>query len=84
MVGQPGVGQLVLHAIREGLVEQAEVVTQTHAVAGQVEGGQRIQEAGGQAAQTAVAKARLRLNLLNVGQVLARSGQSVADVIVQP
>ena len=84
MVGQPGVGQLVLHAIREGLVEQAEVVTQAHAVAGQVEGGQRIQEAGGQAAQTAVAKARLRLNFLNVGQVLARSGQSVADVIVQP
>ena len=84
MVGQPGVGQLILHAIREGLVEQAEVVTQAHAVAGQVEGGQRIQEAGGQAAQTAVAKARLRLNFLNVGQVLARSGQSVADVIVQP
>ena len=84
VVGQPGVGQLVLHAIREGLVEQAKVVTQAHAVAGQVEGGQRIQEAGGQAAQTAVAKARLRLNFLNVGQVLARSGQSVADVIVQP
>ena len=84
VVGQPGVGQLVLHALREGLVEQAEVVTQAHAVAGQVEGGQRIQEAGGQAAQTAVAKARLRLNFLNVGQVLARSGQSVADVIVQP
>ena len=40
VVGQPGVGQLVLHALREGLVEQAEVVTQAHAVAGQVEGGQ--------------------------------------------
>jgi len=65
VVGQPGVGQLVLHAIREGLVEQAEVVTQAHAVAGQVEGGQRIQEAGGQAAQTAVAQAGIGFLIVN-------------------
>ncbi len=81
--GQPGVGQLVLDAVLEGLVEQAEVIAQADTVAGQIQRGEGVEEAGSQAAQTAVAQGRLRLDFLNVGQVLARSGQRGAGVVVE-
>ena len=81
---QPGVGQLVLHAARERLMEQPEVIPQADAVTGQVQRGERVEEAGGKTPQSAVAQARLRLDLLNVRKALARSGQRGAGVVVQP
>ena len=81
---EPGIGQLLLHTVRKRLVEQAKVVAQAHAVAGQVQRGEGIQEAGCQTAQAAVAQRRLRLHFLNVRQVLARGGQSGAYLVIQP
>ena len=64
----PGVGLLLLAAVHKFLVEQAVMVVQAHAVAGQVQRGDGIQETGGQAAQAAVAQRGLRLVLLQGGQ----------------
>ena len=82
--GQPRVGQLVLDAVLEGLAEQTEVIPQADTVAGQVQRGEGVKETGGQTAQPAVAKAWLRLDLLNIGQVFPGSGQRGAGVVVQP
>ena len=81
--GEPGVGQLPLYPLGQILAEQAEVVAQADAVAGQIEGGQRVQEAGGQPAQTAVAQRGLRLHLLDAGQVLARLLQDLSHIVVE-
>ena len=72
-----------LDAVLKGLVEQAEVIAQAHAVAGQVQRCQRIQEAGSQTAQAAIAQRRFGLHFFNVGQVLACGGQGLACFIVQ-
>ena len=82
--GEPRVGLFVLHAVLKGLVEQAEVIPQAHAVAGQVQRCQRIQEAGCQTAQTTVAERRLRLHLFNVRKALSGSGQCIPGFFVQP
>ena len=82
--GEPGVGLFVLHTILKGLVEQAKVIPQAHAVAGQVQRCQRIQEAGSQTAQTAVAERRLRLHLFNVRKALSGSGQCIPGFFIQP
>ena len=81
--GEPRIRFLVLDAVLKGLVEQAEVVAQAHAVAGQVQRCQRIQEAGSQTAQAAVAQRRFGLHFFNVGQVLACGGQGLAGFVVQ-
>ena len=83
MFVQPGVRQFVLQAVGKALVEQAKVVTQADAVARQVQRCQRIQEAGSQTAQTAVAKARLRLDFLDVGKALACGSKGIAHIIIQ-
>ena len=59
------------------------MIAQADTVAGQIQRGEGVEEAGSQAAQTAVAQGRLRLDFLNVGQVLARSGQRGAGVVVE-
>ena len=51
----PGVGLFLLFAVRELLAEQAVVVVEPHAVAGQPQRGDGVQEAGGQPPQAAVA-----------------------------
>ena len=58
---QPVVRALLLPAVLELLAEQAVLVAEAVAVAGILHGGQRIEEAGGQAAQAAVAQAGVRL-----------------------
>ena len=83
LVRQPQVRRLGLEAVPELLTEQSAVVPQADAVAGQVQRCQRVQEAGGQAAQTAVAQAGLRLQLLQVGQGLSGGGQTVPHVVVE-
>ena len=54
--GQPRVGLFVLDAVLKGLVEQSEVIPQTHTVAGQAQRCERVQKTGRQTAQTAVAQ----------------------------
>ena len=82
--GQPWVRLLVLDIPFEGLVEQPEVVPEADPVARQVQCCQRIQEAGGKTAETAVAEGRLRLDLLDVGQLLPCGCQRVTHLIIQP
>ena len=84
VIGEPGVGQLLLHTVRQRLVEQAEVIPQADAVAGQVQGGEGIQEAGRQTAQTAVAQRGLRLHLFNIRQIFSRGLEGRADLVIQP
>ena len=82
--GQPRIRLLILHAVFKGLMEQAEVIPQTHTVPGQIQSCQRIKETGGQTAQTAVAQRGFRLQFFNVGQALAGGGQCITGFIVQP
>ena len=64
-------------------MEQAVVVVQTYAVAGQAQSGQGVQKASGQTAQTAVAQGGLGLLLLDLGQskavFLQQGGHLVKD-----
>ena len=82
--GQPRVGLFVLDAVLKGLVEQAEVIPQAHAVAGQAQRCERVQKTGRQTAQTAVAQRRFRLHLFDVRQALSGSSQCIAGFLVQP
>ena len=82
--GQPWIRLLVLDVPLEGLVEQAEVVPEADPVARQVQCRQRIQEAGGETAEAAVAEGWLRLDLLDVGQLLPCGCQRVTHRIIQP
>ena len=81
---QPRVGLFVLHAVLKGLMEQTKMVPQTYAVAGQVQRCQRVEEAGSQTPQTAIAQRRLRLYLFNVGKALSGSSQRRPGFVVQP
>ena len=58
-VERPVVGPLDLRAVAEGLLEDAEVVADAVADRGDVQRGHRVQQAGGEPAQAAVAEARL-------------------------
>ena len=59
------------------------MVAQADAVAGEVQGSQRVQEAGGQTAQSAVAQAGLRFQLLQVGQGLPGGSQAVPHIVIE-
>ena len=59
------------------------MVPQTHAVTGQVQRCQRVEEAGSQTPQAAVAQRRLRLYLFNVGKALSGSSQCRPGFLVQ-
>ena len=50
----------------KGLMEKSEVISQTNAVTWQVQCCQRVQKAGSQTSQTAIAKRRFRFYFLNV------------------
>ena len=69
---QPVVGQLHLVAVGDVLAEQAQLVADGAAHGEQLEGGERIEEAGGQAAEAAVAQAGLGLALIDAGLVDAQ------------
>ena len=62
-VFQPVVGQLHLVAVHDLLLEKAVFIADGAAHGGQFQRRQRIEKTGGQAAQAAVAQARLRLLL---------------------
>ena len=67
----PRVRVLVLEAVLEGLLEQSVAVQDAVAGGGQVLGGAGIEEAGGEAAEAAVAQRGVVLGLEHVGEVLA-------------
>ena len=53
------------------------MIPQTHTVTGQVQRGQRVKEAGGQTAQTAVAQTCVRFQLKQVAGLEAQVAQSL-------
>ncbi len=55
----PGIGELHLVAIAEFLFEEAVLIVDAVADGRKIKGGQRIQEAGGETAETAVAQAHV-------------------------
>ena len=81
--GQPGVGQLGLPAVHQLLAEQAVFIPQGVAHSGVSLGGQAVHKAGGQAAQAAVAQARVGLLLVEVVQLDIKSGQRLAEIVFQ-
>ena len=82
--GEPGVGLLDLAAVDEGLPEDAVLVADAVADAGHAHGGQRVDEAGGQSTQTAVAQTRLDLLGPQRGQVDAALAETLLDDLGQP
>ena len=58
------------------------MIVEAHAIAGQAQRGDGIQEARGQAAQAAVAERRLDLELLNLIEVVARGGELVLNLVI--
>ena len=63
----PVVGELHLLAVHDLLLEDAQLVADRVAAGGDLQGGQAVQVAGGQTAQTAVAQARVGLHIEDVG-----------------
>ena len=82
LLAEPLVGDGLLLIVDKALTEQAVVVVEAHAVAGQAQRGDGIQEARGQAAQTAVTERRLDLKLLNLIEVVARGGELVLNLVI--
>ena len=77
------IGLLVLKAVDERLAEKAELVVDAVAEAGVVHRGQRIEEAGGQPSQSAIAEGRVGLQRLELVQIDAHLGGDRFGVIVE-
>ena len=75
VVRQPGVGDLHLAALDEGLAEQTELVMDAVTDGRDIQRRQRIQEAGGEAAEAAVAEAHVGLFFRHRLQVLPEALQ---------
>ena len=75
---QPVVRLLPLVAVVDFLLEQPVLVVDAVAAAGHSEGRQRIQEAGGQPAQTAVAEGGVGLAVLQLLQIRSQIADSFA------
>ena len=82
--GQPVVGLLLLPAVHDLLLEDAVLVEDGVAGAGDAGGGHAVQVAGGQAAQAAVAEARVRLFVVNALQLDVRVRQHGLGHLRQP
>ena len=80
----PGILFLVLLIVLKFLQEQPFVVVQPHAVSGQSQRRDGIQEAGGKPSQAAVSKRGLRLNLFDLGDVLPVLLQHLSGLLKQP
>ncbi len=81
---QPGVGVLHLPAVLQPLLEDAELIADAVAVARQGQRGHGVEEAGRQAAQAAVAQARIGLVLQQPTQVDAVLQQQHPRHLVLP
>ena len=80
---EPVIGLLDLVTVVDRLGEHAVVVADAVAEAGQTGGGHRIQEAGSQAAQAAVAQTRIGFFLAGLFQIDAAFGQGRGQLVVQ-
>ena len=80
---EPVIGLFDLVAVVDRLGEHAVVVADAVAEAGQTGGGHRIQEAGSQATQAAVAQTRIGFFLAGLFQINAAFGQGRGQLVVQ-
>jgi hypothetical protein len=83
-IAQPGIGSLDLVAMDNALMEHAILVAQAVAVGGQRQGGQRVQEAGGEPSQTAVTEPRIPLCLPQVFELVAEFVHGLRRGVEQP
>ncbi len=83
-VGLPAVRLLPLEAVEDLLLEQAVFVIDTVAEARHPQSRQRFQEAGCQAAQTAVAQPGIALAVQHLIEADAESGQHLAAQLLHP
>ena len=82
LLAEPLVGDGLLLVVDKALAEEAVVVVEAHAVAGEAQRGDGIQEACGQTAQAAVAQRRLDLKLLDLVEVMARRSELLLDLVI--
>ena len=80
---QPVLRQLLLHAVHHDLAEQPVLVADAVAEGGDAERRHALHEAGGQAAQSAVAQGGVGFLLLHVVDIDAIRGQGGADRLGQ-
>ena len=83
-VFQPWIRQFHLTAVHDLLTEQTEFITKADAFACDPQGCHRIQEAGSQTAETAVAEARFRFQIAHFLQVDAQFFQGGDSLIMDP
>ena len=81
--GQPVVGSLLLPAVHDLLLEDAVLIQDGVAGAGDAVGGHAVQIAGGQTAQTAVAQARIGLLLIDGVDLDIGIGQHALGNLIQ-
>ena len=79
---EPVVGFLDLVAVLDGLAEDAVVVADAVAVAGELEGGEGIEEAGGEAAEAAVAEAGVAFEVAQDVPGEAEVGHGLLDAFI--
>src|SRR5687768_7295442 len=79
----PVVGFLVLIAVDERLFEETELVVDAVAETWIVEGRQRIQEAGRQAAETAVPERGIGLEIDDVVDVFTELREDAASLVIE-
>ena len=79
--GHPLVGQLHLAALHDLLAEDAQLIADGIACGGDVQGGQTVQIAGGQAAQTAVAQTGVGLHVEDVRRPEAQLVDGVRQLL---
>ena len=80
-VAQPAIGALDLPSIADVLIEDPELVAQAVTDRGEVERGERVHVAGGEAAEATVAEARL---LLVLDQLVEREPELLACAHARP
>ena len=81
-VGEPFVGGLVLGAVHDLLLEEAVAIAHAVAVARDALVRHGVEEAGGEAAQAAIAERRIGLVLLERVEVAPKLGQAVLHKVM--
>ena len=80
---EPVIRGFILASVDKALSEQTAVISKAYAVSRKAERRQRVNEAGSQSSETAVAERRLILELLKVCDVLARRSELRLDVVIE-
>ena len=80
----PRVYGLLLQIVLKLLLKQPQVIVQSDAVPVQPQSGDGVQKTRRQAPQASVSKGRLRLRLLNLGQMLSGLLQLLLHLVIHP